>query len=188
MHGHSALRYSLAWPKYYLMTLLVIVLSGCANNKPDVKVDKTQNFAAIQTFYIQAPLNPVNSVLQQHLETAISQQLTAKGLIASSPQEADVSVGYFPSNTTKEDGSSFSLGLGTGSYGRSGGVSIGSIFNIPVGEQVSVHQHLQIDIVKDGRFIYSATGSIKLESKDSISIQAKLDELVDKLLEDYPTR
>jgi hypothetical protein len=64
---------------------------------------------------------------------------------------------------------------------------LGSIFSIPVGEQTTLQQGLQIDMVKDGTFVYSASGAVELESKDSISIQNKLDELVIKLLEQYPS-
>ena len=103
-----------------------------------------------------------------------------------SEEDADIAVGYVPSTSTKEDGTTLNLGLGTGSYGRSGGISLGSIFSIPVGEQTSLHQRLQIDMVKDGKFIYSAAGSTELDGKDSISIQNSLNELVSELLNPYP--
>ncbi|MDY6977967.1 MAG: DUF4136 domain-containing protein [Pseudomonadota bacterium] len=174
--------------KSALLSLLSLALVvGCAS-KPQVSVDDTQNFADIKTFYIQAPLNPINETLANHLSSTITERLITKGLTPTTENDADVSVGYLPSTTTKEDGTTLSLGLGTGTFGRSGGISLGSIFSIPVGEQTSFQQSLQIDIVKDGNFIYSASGSIELESKDSISIQNKLDELVTSLLEQYPAR
>ena len=178
--------------KYGIKTALLSFLSlalvvGCAS-KPQVSVDDSQNFADIKTFYIQAPLNPINETLANHLSSTITERLITKGLTPTTENEADVSVGYLPSTTTKEDGTTLNLGLGTGTFGRSGGISLGSIFSIPVGEQTSFQQGLQIDIVKDGKFIYSASGSVELESKDSISIQNKLDELVTSLLEQYPAR
>lgn len=177
--------------KYGIKSVLLSFLSlalvvGCAS-KPQVSVDDTQNFADIKTFYIQSPLNPINETLANHLSSTITERLVTKGLTPTTENEADVSVGYLPSTTTKEDGTTLNLGLGTGTFGRSGGISLGSIFSIPVGEQTSFQQGLQIDIVKDGKFIYSASGSVELESKDSISIQKKLDELVIKLLEQYPS-
>ena len=51
---------------------------------------------------------------------------------------------------------------------------------------MSVYQNLQIDVIKDGQFIYSATGSAELEKSDSISIQQSLTELVGELLASYP--
>ncbi len=87
---------------------------------------------------------------------------------------------------TKEDGTTLNVGLGTGSYSRSGSISLGSIFSIPIGDQVSLHQTLQIDITKDSQIIYSASGSVEIDSKDTISIQQKLDELVESLLASFP--
>lgn len=170
-----------------IILLCSVLVAGCSS-KPQVSVDDTQNFADIKTFYVQSPLNPINETLANHLSSTITERLIAKGLTPSVEDNADVSVGYLPSTTTKEDGTTLNLGLGTGSFGRSGGISLGSIFSIPVGEQTSLQQGLQIDIVKDGKFIYSASGIVELESKDSISIQKKLDELVTTLLEQYPTR
>ncbi|WP_421131744.1 DUF4136 domain-containing protein [Alteromonas sp. A079] len=146
-----------------------------------------QNFAEIKTFYIQPPLNSTNATLDSHLSAAISKQLIDKGLTPSSEDNADVTVGYLPTTATKEDGTTLNVGLGTGRFGRSGGISLGSVFSIPVGEQTSLHQGLQIDVVKDGTFIYSASGAVELEANDSISMQNKLDELVIKLLEQYPS-
>jgi len=170
-----------------LLTACMVVVAACSSSKPQINMDETQNFSDIKTFYIQPPLNPINATLANHLSSAITQRLIEKGLTPSSEEDADIAVGYLPSTTTKEDGTTLNLGLGTGSYGRSGGISLGSIFSIPVGEQTTLQQGLQIDMVKDGTFVYSASGAVELESKDSISIQNKLDELVIKLLEQYPS-
>ena len=179
--------------------MCVAIVSACSSNKPQINVDENQNFADIKTFYIQPPLNPINATLANHLSTAITENLIAKGLKPASEEDADIAalmeatgrlthiaVGYVPSTSTKEDGTTLNLGLGTGSYGRSGGISLGSIFSIPVGEQTSLQQGLQIDMVKDGKFIYSAAGSTELDGKDSISIQNSLNELVSELLNPYP--
>ena len=171
-----------------LLTACMVVVAACSSSKPQVNMDETQNFADIKTFYIQPPLNPINATLANHLSSAITQRLIEKGLTPSSEEDADIAVGYLPSTTTKEDGTTLNLGLGTGSYGRSSGISLGSIFSIPVGEQTTLQQSLQIDIVKDGNFIYSASGSIDLKAKDSISVQNALDELIGTLLEQYPQR
>ena len=171
-----------------LVAMCVLVLSACSSNKPQVSVDETQNFADIKTFHIPAPVKPINATLANHLSSTITQHLIAKGLAPASEDNADITVVYLPSNSTKEDGTTLNLGLGTGSFGRSGGISLGSIFSIPVGEQTTLQQGLQIDMVKDGKFIYSASGVVELESKDSISIQNKLDELAIRLLEQYPPK
>ena len=169
-----------------LVFLFCALLVGCASNKPQIKMLEETNFAALKTFYVQPPLNSFNPTLEQHMASTITTVLQGKGLTVASEDEADIRVGFFPSNRVEEGGSSVSIGLGTGVVGRSGGISLGSIFSVPVGEQVTEYQNLQIEVVQDGEFIYSAAGSAELEANDSISVQQALSELVVTLLQPFP--
>jgi len=169
-----------------LVFLFCALLVGCASNKPQIKMLEETNFAALKTFYVQPPLNSFNPTLEQHMASTITTVLQGKGLTVASEDEADIRVGFFPSNRVEEGGSSVSIGLGTGVFGRSGGISLGSIFSVPVGEQVTEYQNLQIEVVQDGEFIYSAAGSAELEANDSISVQQALSELVVTLLQPFP--
>lgn len=99
-----------------------------------------------------------------------------------------MTISFFPSTESKEGGTSLNIGLGTGSYGRSGGISIGGIFSIPVGEQVTQYQNLQIDMLQNTTVIYSAAGSAELEAADRITAQEALTKLVSELLEPYPVK
>lgn len=175
--------------RFILVALIAaLTLAGCASNKPQIKKVENFNFASVNTFFVKPPLNSVNPTIENHLAASITDILTRKGLTPVSKEEADVEVGFFPSTALKENGKSVSIGLGTGVFGRSSGISLGSIFNIPVGEQVTQYQNLQIDIVENGNFIYSAAGSAELETHDSITIQTALTELVNELLELYPQK
>lgn len=169
-----------------LVFLFCAWLAGCASNKPQIKMRDETNFAALKTFYVQPPLNAFNSTLEQHMASTITTVLQGKGLNVANESEADIKVGFFPSSRVEEGGSSVSIGLGTGVFGRSGGISLGSIFSVPVGEQVTEYQNLQIEVVQDGEFIYSAAGSAELEASDSITVQQALTELIETLLEPFP--
>ena len=169
-----------------LVFLFCALLVGCASNKPQIKMLEETNFAALKTFYVQPPLNSFNPTLEQHMASTITTVLQGKGLTVASEDEADIRVGFFPSNRVEEGGSSVSIGLGTGVFGRSGGISLGSIFSVPVGEQVTEYQNLQIEVIQDGEFIYSAAGSAELEASDSITVQQALTELVETLLQPFP--
>ena len=169
-----------------LVFLFCALLVGCASNKPQIKMREETNFATLKTFYVQPPLNSFNPTLEQHMASTITTVLQGKGLTVASEDEADIRVGFFPSNRVEEGGSSVSIGLGTGVFGRSGGISLGSIFSVPVGEQVTEYQNLQIEVVQDGEFIYSAAGRAELESSDSITVQQALTELVETLLQPFP--
>ncbi|NMH59513.1 DUF4136 domain-containing protein [Alteromonas ponticola] len=164
------------------------LLIGCASNKPEVNMVDEENFKSINTFFVQPPLNPVNVPVENHVVSSISSILLSKGLSPASKDNADIEVTFFPSSAIKDNGKSMSIGLGTGVFGRSSAISLGSIFNIPVGEQVTQYQNLQIDIIQNGEFIYSAAGSTELEAKDSITIQKELTNLVHELLRPYPAK
>ena len=168
--------------------LFCVALAGCASNKPEINISESQDFAALNTFYVTPPLNAINEVIENQVANAITRTLQSKGLTPSSEEDADIIVGFFPSTASKENGTRVNLGLGTGIFGRSGGLSLGSIFSLPVGEQVTQYQNLQIDMVHNNEFIYSAAGSAELESKDSISVQQKLEQLVEVLLATYPAK
>lgn len=164
------------------------LLAGCAANKPDISVNEEANFAAINTFYVQPPLNSVNANLENHITTAITSVLQSKGMQTDSKEKADVNIGFFPSTGLDKDGKSVSLGLGTSIFGSMTGLSLGGIFSVPLGEQTTQYQSLQIDVVKDGVFVYSASGRITLDAQDSIAVQQELTKLVRKLLESYPVK
>lgn len=181
---------SFSFPRLLLVAILSLgVLSGCASNKPQISINQEQNFAAINTFFVKPPLNSVNATLENHLISAISRVMISKGLQpASSEEAADIQVVFLPSTASKKDGKSVSLGVGTGWFGRATGISLGSVFSVPVGEQVSQYQNLQIDAIRNGTYIYSAAGSAELEARDNISIQQALTSLVGELLAPYPTK
>ncbi|MCW8107739.1 DUF4136 domain-containing protein [Alteromonas ponticola] len=170
--------------------LLVVLVSdlmvGCASNKPQINMVEEETFATIETFYVEPPLNWGNVPVENHIMSTITAVMQNKGLTPVRKESADIEISFFPSTALKESGNSMSIGLGTGVFGRSSGISLGSIFSVPVGDQVTQYQNLQIDIIKGGEFIYSAVGSAKLESQDSITIQKELSELVHGLLKSYP--
>ena len=170
-----------------LFVVTTIFMLGCAA-KPEINMRDELDFSAIHTFYIQPPLNPLNQTMENHIASVITSVLQQKGLQPASQEDADMEISFFPNIENKDEGTTLSIGLGTGTYGRSGGISIGGIFSIPVGEQVSQYQNLQIDMKQKGTVIYSAVGSAKLEAADRITAQEALTTLVSELLAPYPQR
>ncbi|QPG05536.1 DUF4136 domain-containing protein [Salinimonas marina] len=164
------------------------LLAGCSSNKPDVSVNEQTNFAGIDSFYVQPPLNSVNANLENHIVTAITSVLQSKGIVPADKNSADVRVGFFPATNRDSSGKSVSFGLGTSVFGSATGLSLGSIFSVPLGEQSTQYQTLQIDVVQNGEFVYSASGRTQLEAQDSIAVQRELTELVRKLLASYPAK
>ena len=162
------------------------LLTSCASNAPSISVDETQDFQSIDSFHVKPPLNSVNPTLENGIAETIAKVMTAKGLTEVSQDEADVLIGFFPFVESKDDGTRLNIGLGSGTFGRSGGISIGSVFSIPVGEQFTEYQNLQIDVTKENTFVYSASGSTEIKANDAITVQRALNELVKSLLDNYP--
>ena len=171
---------------FFCLIAFGILLSGCASNGPSISVDETQDFQSINSFYVQPPLNSVNPTLENSIAETIAKVMTAKGLTEASQDEADVFIGFFPFVESKDEGTRLNIGLGSGTFGRSGGISIGSVFSIPVGEQFTEYQNLQIDITKKNTFVYSASGSTEIKANDAITVQRALKQLVESLLDNYP--
>ncbi|GGF69654.1 DUF4136 domain-containing protein [Alteromonas lipolytica] len=173
---------------FLLAFFIALALNGCASHSPQVKFAEGVNFTAINTFYVEPPLNSLNETIESHLITAITSIMQRKGLRPETKDKADIKVAFLPSTAHKEGGSSLNIGVGTGLLGRVGGISLGSIFKVPVGEQVSQYQNLHIDIIQNGSFIYSAAGSAELKAADRITAQEALTKLVNELLEPYPAK
>ncbi|MEG3766496.1 DUF4136 domain-containing protein [Alteromonas sp. 14N.309.X.WAT.G.H12] len=173
--------------RYVLIGLITLfIISGCASHNTQIEIDPKQDFAQLHTFYVHPPLNSINPQIENQLIIAIADILQQKGYVLAAQDIADMQVGFQPSTSSKENSTRLNLGLGTGVFGRSGGISLGSIFSIPVGEQVTDYQALQIDVVTGNTFIYSAAGSAKLSSRDAITVQNSLNELIRQLLADFP--
>ena len=162
------------------------LLTGCASNAPSISLDETQDFQSINSFYVKPPLNSVNPTLESSIAETIAKVMTAKGLTEVSQDDADVFIGFFPFVESKDNGTRLNIGLGSGIFGRSGGISIGSVFSIPVGEQFTEYQNLQIDVTKENTFVYTASGSTEIKASDAITVQRALNELVESLLDNYP--
>jgi hypothetical protein len=64
---------------------------------------------------------------------------------------------------------------------------LGGVLSVPVGEQFTDYQNLQIEVINKSTVIYSASGSIEIESNDVIAVQQALNQLVLSLLDSYPS-
>jgi hypothetical protein len=173
--------------RIFCFFILCLGLSGCAASGPTVSLDKSQDFKEIDSFFVKSPLNSVNPTLENSIAQDITSALSEKGLSSTTENLADVVVSFFPYTETKEGGAQLNIGLGTGTFGRSGAIMLGGVLSVPVGEQFSDYQNLQIEVINKSTVIYSASGSIEIESNDVIALQQALNQLVLSLLDSYPS-
>lgn len=72
--------------------------------------------------------------------------MTQKGFVENT-QAPDFNVAYALLTQDKPKDSGLSIGLGTGTFGRSGGIGIGTSVGVPLGSDTAKIQTIQIDIV-----------------------------------------
>ncbi|MEO9944559.1 DUF4136 domain-containing protein [Paraglaciecola sp.] len=169
----------------FLFLIVTVLFLGCSTSS-QIDYDKTVSFSDIQSFSLDLPVDSPDQLRSTLLSNSIEQNLTAKGLNKTEASQSDIAVSYFAVTSTEPSNSSFSIGLGTGFGGRSGGISLGSIVSLPLGKQETIYQSLRIDIQQGDRIIWSGIDEIEIDSGNSIELQTKIDELVAKILASFP--
>ena len=106
--------------------LLATLLGACATSQPVVQTDQAPgvDLARFRTYtWVEEP-NTQSPIVREKLVRAVDAQLAAKGM----QRVADGDVALVGHIATREDVSynNFSVGLGLGSWGNSGGVGVGT--------------------------------------------------------------
>lgn len=117
-----------------IFALASLLFAGCAatTEKTGAIVDKDVNFNDYETFgWYDDPVRDVASqpltLVESSIRNAIATEMERKGYVeapASSP--ADLLISYQAASTETVKSSPFRIGIGIGSYGSSGGASVGT--------------------------------------------------------------
>mgnify|MGYP001815531393 FL=1 len=117
-----------------LVLACLLLVAGCAatTEKSGAIVDKDVNFNDYKTFgWYDDPVRDVSSqpltLVESSIRNAIATEMKRKGYVeapASSP--ADLLISYQAASTETVKSSPFRIGIGIGSYGSSGGASVGT--------------------------------------------------------------
>ena len=122
-----------------LRTLLAVLASvlvvGCASgpSAPETMRETQTDFSAYKTFgWVNAPASAGSgesaSIVDGYIRTAIANELKAKGYVEiaeASGATPDLVIEYEGAKTEKLKNNPFRIGVGVGSYGSSGGGSVG---------------------------------------------------------------
>ncbi len=109
------------------------LLAACASTpeKPQAMTDPTANFGAYKTYAWNvaegaAASGQPTSIVDGYIRTAIANELKGKGYVeAPAGAKPDLYVEYEAAKAEKIKNNPFRIGVGVGSYGNSGGGSIG---------------------------------------------------------------
>ncbi len=160
-----------------LSTLSALLLSGlllsaCAT-KPKSDYDVGYDFDQLSTFIELSPTQTNDPISSTRIINAIASALTAKGFVRDEDDPC-FKVTYAFKVEDKPKDSGVSIGLGTGTWGSNGGISIGTSVGVPIGSDTAKIQTIQIDVIDTqsnkliwrgtDKFNFDAGGTEKAES------------------------
>lgn len=113
-----------------LLILTALIATGCATAPaaPSTMKDAQADFSAYRTFgwLPQGDANQPQTIVDGYIRTAIANEMQRRGYepVAEGTQ-ADLMIEYDAASTEKLKSKPFRIGVGLGSYGSSGGGSVG---------------------------------------------------------------
>jgi len=138
-----------------------LLLAGCSSVSVSRDYDESADFSSLKTYAWQHAVQPKtgnpridNDLMDERVRSAVDALLAQKGFVLADKENADCLVAYFVEYKQRIGGSSVSFGMGTGGYGRYGGVG----YNTSVSDYDE--GHLTIDIIDpaSGKNIWRGVG------------------------------
>jgi len=183
---HSMLRYLTA-------AAAATLLAGCASTpaEPQTLREAEADFSSYKTFGWHAATGNDGggkpaSIVDGYVRTAITNELKGKGYVEAPAGTApDLTIAYEGASAEKLKNNPFRIGIGVGSYGSSGGGSVGvgspSVKSVKEGSLV-------VHVIDPTRETEVWRGSIERElTKDGVQ-SAVVQGAVSELMRDFPAR
>ncbi len=168
----------------FAILLSATLLSACAGKPPRTDYAVDFDFSRLENFtMLPAPASD-DPISAERISNQISRDLQNKGF-KEYPRATDFLVGFSLSTGDKPDESNVSIGLGTGSWGRSGGISVGTAVDLPTSKNVK-EQEVDIRIYDPSRrLIWRGTDSYDFKDGGEKKATAA-QKTVDKILAQFP--
>jgi hypothetical protein len=182
-------------PRHILLPLLWFSLTACGGMKVRVDYDESFDFKQLKTWswrYAEQPQTGDkfldNQLRDQRIRSSIDTVLTEKYLARASVKP-DFLVSYELKVETKEKTSNVSVFVGTGTWGRHGGVSVGA--GAPIASSSTPYNvgTLYIDFIDpaSGDLRWRGTGQATMTEQGSPEEnKAAMLEAVRKIMQNYP--
>lgn len=173
-----------------------LVLGGCSGVQVNQDYDPATDFSSMQDYRWESEtqektgdLRIDNPLRDNRIRAAVAGQLSDKGFVKSADDTATFLVRYQYTLRQKieSDGARGGIGFGIGSFGRHGGVAIGTGNNIREYDEGS----LTIDFVDAASqtLLWRGTGTQRFrEYKDPEKASQDINTLVEKILAQFPPR
>lgn len=171
-----------------------VFVAGCASgpSQPVSMRDPQANFAAFKTFGWSAAHSPEAtgqpvSIVDSDIRAAITSELKRKGYVeATAGTTPDMVLQYETGKAEVTKGSPFSIGVGVGSYGSSGGVGVGTSTS---GTRNVTEGMLMLSVIDPARNAEVWNGRVSRElGKNGTPNAALIRSAVADLLRDFPAQ
>lgn len=170
-----------------LIPLLIscLMLSACTS-KPKSDYDTEYDFSQLNSFETVSPSQNDDPLSSSRIEDSIAAALSNQGFVMVQ-QQADFNVTYSFKVEDKPKKSGLSIGLGTGTWGSGGGVSVGTSVGVPIGSDTAQIQTIQIDIInpKTNKLIWRGTDKFNIDAGGEEKIE-ETKKTVAKILSQFP--
>lgn len=173
-----------------LFGLGAVILSGCSSIRVTRDYDTSTDFSGLESYGWKHAEQPQtdnaridNDLIDERIREAVDVQLAAKGFARTNKDKADFLVAYFVEYKQRIEGSTVSFGLGTGGYGRYGGVG----YNTGISDYEE--GYLTIDIIgaKSGKTIWRGVGRrATYESNSPEKVTKIVNQAVSRILAKFP--
>jgi len=175
------------------MILAAVLLSGCSGITVSQDYEPGTNFTSLNTYAWSSATQEKtgdpridNPLRDTRIRAAVEQVLAAKGFVLTTDPAPSFLVKYQYTLRQKieSSGTGGGIGFGIGSYGRHGGIAIGTGNNVSEFEEGS----LVIDVTAPtDTLLWRGTGNQRFkEYDDPAKSKADIDALVEKTLEQFP--
>lgn len=168
----------------FAILLSASLLAACAGKPPRTDYAVDFDFSKLENFtMLPAPKND-DPISAERVSNQISRDLQLKGF-KDYPRAPDFLVGFNLSTREKQDDSNVSIGIGTGSWGSSGGISVGTAVDLPTSKDKQ-EQIIDIRIYDPSRrLIWRGTDAYDFKGGGDKKAEATR-KTVDKILAQFP--
>ncbi|GAA0860151.1 hypothetical protein [Aliiglaciecola litoralis] len=147
-----------------LISIFVVVFTaGCASNSVRIDTDQSTNFAQIKSYAVTS-INPQDNLGADRLVNSLTDFLTQNGKLVGDPGFVDATIEIDHYEQQQPNQSRLSIGLGTGSYGRSGGIGVGGSVSVPWGDDMLLYAIVVMKVLVDDRLVWSASNSAEIDT------------------------
>jgi len=170
-----------------LLTILLIIacLAGCTSNSVRVDYNSAIDVSKLRSFNIVS-INNNDQISADRLIAKTSKILDNNELVTTVSGDADGIIELDHFIEERPNDSRFSIGLGTGSYGRSSSIGVGGSIDLPIGEDMLPYAVVIVNVVVDNRVAWTATHSIEIETDEATGINDAQLKALAEIFEKYP--